>query len=108
MQTCRGIVDHVNGLGDGPLGGSEVDQGLASRWADRIHKWDGNLFLAANSDPGGLWQFVDCNTCLHFSETPDGCLHQAACICTLQRCWKQHILRNSVGCVSSAMLQQPR
>jgi hypothetical protein len=52
--SFRAIVDYLNGLGDGPLGGSEVDQCQANRWADRIHKWDGNLFLAANGDPGGL------------------------------------------------------
>ncbi|WIA34352.1 hypothetical protein OEZ86_012689 [Tetradesmus obliquus] len=52
IEDSKAIVDYVNSLGDGPLGGSQVDQGLASRWADRIHKWDGNLFLAANGDPG--------------------------------------------------------
>jgi hypothetical protein len=41
----------VNQLPPGPLGGSEADQALAARWVDKLHTWDGNLFIAANGDP---------------------------------------------------------
>lgn len=47
-------MDYVNTLKPGPLGGTEADQKLAMAWSDKIEKWDGNLFLAANADPGKL------------------------------------------------------
>eukprot|EP00775_Hariotina_reticulata_P011250 gene11250-11399_t len=52
ILICRVIVDYVNGLAPGPLGGADVDQALATAWVDKLVKWDGNLFLAANSAPG--------------------------------------------------------
>lgn len=76
-------MDYVNSLGDGPLGGSQVDQGLASRWADRIHKWDGNLFLAANGDPGGA-ALIKKSACTPYNLTPQlsSSLHAGAiCKC---------------------------
>lgn len=50
----RKIVEYINSLDPGPLGGSEADQQLAAAWSDKIEKWDGNLFMAANSDPGEM------------------------------------------------------
>lgn len=47
-------MDYVNQLAPGPLGGSDADQKLAAAWVDKLEQWDGNLFIAANSDPGGL------------------------------------------------------
>lgn len=54
ILICRAIVDYVNGLAPGPLGGADVDQALATAWVEKLVKWDGNLFLAANSAPGRL------------------------------------------------------
>eukprot|EP00878_Enallax_costatus_P004115 GHUV01004343.1.p1 GENE.GHUV01004343.1~~GHUV01004343.1.p1 ORF type:complete len:195 (+),score=74.61 GHUV01004343.1:238-822(+) len=39
-------------MGEGPLGGGGADQQLAAQWAEKVKQWDGNLFLAANSNPG--------------------------------------------------------
>eukprot|EP00878_Enallax_costatus_P002042 GHUV01002206.1.p1 GENE.GHUV01002206.1~~GHUV01002206.1.p1 ORF type:complete len:172 (+),score=22.96 GHUV01002206.1:158-673(+) len=47
------IVEYVNSrMGEGPLGGGGADQQLAAQWAEKVKQWDGNLFLAANSNPG--------------------------------------------------------
>lgn len=45
-------MDFVNALPPGPLGGDKADQQLAAAWVDKLDKWDGNLFLAANGDSG--------------------------------------------------------
>lgn len=45
-------MEYVNALPPGPLGGGEADQKLAAAWVDKLVKWDGNLFIAANGDPG--------------------------------------------------------
>lgn len=45
-------MDYVNSLPPGPLGGDAVDQQLVASWVGKLTAWDGNLFLAANSDPG--------------------------------------------------------
>lgn len=55
--VCREIVDWANSLSPGPLGGDGADQKLAANWVDKLTQWDGNLFIAANSDPG-VWVFV--------------------------------------------------
>jgi len=47
-------MDYVNQLAPGPLGGSDADQKLAAAWVDKLEQWDGNLFIAANGDPGRL------------------------------------------------------
>ena len=52
VVCCREIVDYVNSKDGKPLGGDKVDQKLAAAWADKIHAWDGNLFVAGNGDPG--------------------------------------------------------
>jgi glutathione S-transferase len=47
------IVEYVNSkMPGGLLGGSDADQQQAVQWADKIKRWDGNLFLAANGGGG--------------------------------------------------------
>lgn len=52
ITDSRAIVEYVNALEPGPLGGSEADQTLAAAWVGKLCAWDGNLFLAGASDPG--------------------------------------------------------
>jgi len=52
VPESKEIVEHVNNKDGKPLGGDKVDQTLAAAWADKIHAWDGNLFVAGNGDPG--------------------------------------------------------
>jgi hypothetical protein len=47
-------MEYVCALEPGPLGGDQADQKLAAAWVDKLNKWDGNLFIAANGDPGRL------------------------------------------------------
>lgn len=50
---CSEIVEYVNNkMAGGPLGGSDVDQQLAARWAEKTKQWDGNLFLAGGGSGG--------------------------------------------------------
>lgn len=67
--VCREIVDYVNSLAPGPLGGSDADQRLAKAWVDKLVKWDGNLFIAANGDPGGVTGLLvpRCSSCKHLT-----------------------------------------
>lgn len=53
VSCCtREIMEYVNSLAPGPLGGSDADQKLAAGWVKKLEAWDGNLFIAANGDPG--------------------------------------------------------
>lgn len=61
-------MEYVNQLAPGPLGGSDADQKLAAKWVDKLDKWDGNLFIAANGDPGGAG--VGARHCLYHSAWP--------------------------------------
>jgi glutathione S-transferase len=40
-----------------PLGGDAVDRAFVSAWLEKVDKWDGNLFAAANSGTGGVVKF---------------------------------------------------
>lgn len=51
-------MEYINQLPPGPLGGEAADQALAARWVQKLSTWDGNLFLAANSDQGE----INCDT----------------------------------------------
>lgn len=37
--SSRAIVEYVDALGEGPLGGSGADRGLVASWIDKIDKW---------------------------------------------------------------------
>lgn len=59
------IVEYVNKqMNGGPLGEGQIDEQLAKRWTEKVKKWDGNLFLAANSGGG---------------EFPRVCYHRLPC-----------------------------
>lgn len=52
-HTHRDIVVYLDKKDGKPLGSGNVDAAAVARWTDKIHAWDGNLFVAANSSPGG-------------------------------------------------------
>ena len=41
-----------HGKGVGPLGGDKIDRDKVDDWTSKLHSWDGNLYAAANLDPG--------------------------------------------------------
>jgi hypothetical protein len=51
-ETHRDIVVYLDKKDGKPLGSGSVDAAAVSRWTDKIHAWDGNLFVAANGSPG--------------------------------------------------------
>ncbi|KAG0586941.1 hypothetical protein KC19_2G129400 [Ceratodon purpureus] len=40
-----------------PLGGDSVDRAFVNEWLEKVDKWDGNLFVAANSGAGAAVKF---------------------------------------------------
>lgn len=46
-------VRYIDGLGQGPMGGRNVDVAFVQQWGDQVDKWDGNLFMFANTDERG-------------------------------------------------------
>lgn len=41
LVCCRQVMEYVNNLAPGPLGGAQADQKLAAAWVDKLEKWDG-------------------------------------------------------------------
>ncbi|KAJ3071379.1 Ganglioside induced differentiation associated protein [Quaeritorhiza haematococci] len=57
INESQEILEYVDSLGDGPLGGPNTDRALVSEWVGRLCSWDGNLYGLGTSTGGSIKKF---------------------------------------------------
>ncbi|KAJ3086192.1 Ganglioside induced differentiation associated protein, partial [Quaeritorhiza haematococci] len=50
LCESKDIVEYIDSLGDGPLGGANRDAALFGHWFPRLCAWDGNLFFLGENN----------------------------------------------------------
>lgn len=58
LKDSKDIVVYLDNKDGKPLGSGSVDAAAVARWTDKVHAWDGNLFVAANTSPGAAKVFA--------------------------------------------------